>query len=156
MRTGQCMSEKLRQPVSTCPDAPAQPVHAWGSKMGTSLSFPGSSERPWFMGVSVCVAQRGGSLLPQTPGVNLNPQILRKGGSGPRASSTLPVGCMRAYLPLPGPLPSSHIDNGSPSLESLTAWPQPDLFPYIRRLHTLLEAGTWDLLPAWGWLEAMG
>lgn len=63
---------------------------------------------------------------------------------------TLPVG-QRAYLPLPGPLPFSHADNGwNPSLESLTAWPQPDLFPYIRRLHTLLSAGTWDLLPAPG------
>lgn len=147
MRTGQCVSEK---------PAPAQPVHAWGSKMGTSVSFPGSSERPLFVGGSVCVAQRGEPLLPQPPGVNLSPQILRKGGSGQCAPSTLPVGCTRAYLPLPGPLPSSHIDNGSPSLESLTAWPQPDLFPYIRRLHTLLDAGTWDLLPAQGWLEAMG
>jgi hypothetical protein len=69
---------------------------------------------------------------------------------------TLPVG-QRAYLPLPGPLPSSHTDNAwSLFLESLTAQPQPDLFPYIRRLHTLLSAGTWDLLPAPGWLESMG
>lgn len=46
---------------------------------------------------------------------------------------------------------------GSPSLESLTAWPQPDLFPYIRGPHTLLSAGTWGLLPAsWGWLGVGG